>query len=394
MKDLDFDELDRAVNSLMAKGGLNSTPPANNKKDDQKVVNLNSTPADRPQVDVAPKMQQPQQPPKDRSPSRDVAPAREVAERPQASAPRSQQVVQRKGSGRFMDIVHETSSMRPPREELSPPSAKPSRYRNGVVRPSPSVSSRSTDVGAPVQPTGDSAATAQATPSLESSSDSEPTTAAMPDPIDFSEGLSIKPDSTEPGAGADNVGLGDPQGDELEPYSPFVPDAKVEKRPLGGAPTSFDISPADTIDESIETKEDLDTAADDQLPPSNETLPPELQSDVVSIESESASVAEEPTELNADAPQSTEAVKAPVTQEAVGTSVGMQSKMGSIPNQYKSEPKTTSDDDESDIFNTDTFSQPLAHPAKRKSGWLTVVVIILLIALGAGLGALVYLYVL
>ena len=49
---------------------------------------------------------------------------------------------------------------------------------------------------------------------------------------------------------------------------------------------------------------------------------------------------------------------------------------------------------DSDIFDTDSFAKPLAHPAKSRSGWLKVIFIVGLILLGIGGGLLVYLFVL
>ena len=61
----------------------------------------------------------------------------------------------------------------------------------------------------------------------------------------------------------------------------------------------------------------------------------------------------------------------------------------SIQPQYKEEPSSTKQEHAA-IYDTDTYHKPLAHPAKKKSGWLWVLWIILLLALGAGGAAALY----
>jgi hypothetical protein len=62
----------------------------------------------------------------------------------------------------------------------------------------------------------------------------------------------------------------------------------------------------------------------------------------------------------------------------------------SIPQQYKEEP-STGDAKNGAIYDTDTYHhQPLAHPKKKKSGWMWVIWIILILIIGAAAGAALY----
>ncbi|MNL44290.1 hypothetical protein D3C87_1668540 [compost metagenome] len=61
----------------------------------------------------------------------------------------------------------------------------------------------------------------------------------------------------------------------------------------------------------------------------------------------------------------------------------------SIQPQYKEEPSSTKEEHAA-IYDTDSYHKPLTHPAKKKSGWLWVLWIVLLLALGAGGAAALY----
>ena len=76
---------------------------------------------------------------------------------------------------------------------------------------------------------------------------------------------------------------------------------------------------------------------------------------------------------------------APAAQEEPSVSTGPTS----IPQQYREEP-STGDKDNGAIYDTDTYHQPIAHPAKKKSGWMWVVWIVAILLLGAGGGAALY----
>lgn len=366
MKDIDFDELDRAVNSLMSEGGPNQS---SDQKDDRPALEIVPSSDDEP-VAAAP-VKTPA--PKPEVPSR----SEEPAERPVAVAnPRRESAGIVKKSGRFMDMVHQSSDMRTSRP-LSPPSARASRYRSGLD----TSSSVGADISPPVEPQAkiDNVLTDER--AIEAAKST-----AVPNPIDFS------------GSSPENVG---PEISSLTPteeagFSPFIPDAKVDKRPLGGSMTPLGVS-TDTTGEVL-TSQDLDARADNQLSVDIDAqMPAELESDLMAIEAEP-----KPEPVVEASPQVEDVVevKAPTMKsvetkpEVAKLDAPTQPRIDSIPKQYSTEPQKTDQDVEGDIFNTDSFAQPLAHPAKQKSGWLTVVLIVLLIILGIGIGAVLYLFVL
>jgi hypothetical protein len=189
--------------------------------------------------------------------------------------------------------------------------------------------------------------------------------------------------------------------------SPFLPDAKVEKRPLGSPEASGsdelaaeytpDLEPLVSAEMTtepvvepapVEATEEMDVtesveAADesglatDQLPaPDPVSLPDELQQDVVAIESNE--VAHEETPVAAASP--TDAQPEPAQETPAITTA--------IAQQYTEEP-STGDQSNGAIFDTSTYHQPLdTHAVKKKSSVLTWVLwVVVLLIVGATAGA-------
>jgi hypothetical protein len=333
MKDLDFDELDRAVNSLISGGQPSVATP-------EPVLNVPTTLVSN---------DAPSQPP--------VAPAP------------SQPLAARRSSGRFMDVVHPSSDMR---------SSAPVAVVAPVSRIAPTI--------APV-----------ATPSVSTPVPVEPTTpkSEYPDPIDF-QGFNpgVAPTPTPEVAPvahededsditkiADDItaSLGKDTTTPLE--SPFIADAKVEKRPLGAF--SGDISvdaavtepveeePTPSVELPVESKDD----SDDHPIEKDVPLPAELQNDLLSIEANENPVA---------APEAVFTPPAASTDVPVGPT--------SISQQYSEKP-STGDQPVPTMFAAEAYKKPAAHP-KKKSGWFVVLWIGLLIIVGGGIGAAVYFFVL
>ena len=265
------------------------------------------------------------------------------------AAPNATPLAARRSSGRFMDVVHPSSDMR---------TAVPPRLTSSL-----------SPVDSAVQTTTD-----------------------MPDPLDFTPGAQEStPLSALEESDADIANIADNSNSSLSEVAsdpldtPFIVDAKVEKRPLGAfsAPSGNDaverlIVPEEPLPEddavigapepSFEPAQD----SPDDHPIGNDTpLPAELQGDVLSIEAaeETAAVVEEPV----------------VAEAPVGPT--------SITQQY-SEQVSTGDQPTGSIFNSEAYKKPLAHPKKKQSGWLMVIWILLLLVIGAGAGAGVYFYVL
>lgn len=401
MKELDFDELDRAVNTLMGDVAKNTPAPVV----DDDVTTLTITPT----LDAA----------KDTTATPVATPAPVVQSTSTVPAPHpGQQPPASRRSGRFMDVVHPSSDMRG--STLAAP-ARPVSRQGATLSPV-SVPSESTP-----------------TPAVVAASPSGEQATEWPDPLDMA-GYHREPDTTT-GVSVDEHevsggGLAEPTqtteehdseaisaqmqdiseesldqeaddatssatGIEQEPEdeslaneqpltSPFLADAKVEKRPLGGSGGST--TPADTpVEEPDHTPvlgalatNDSPALADPeaQLPAMPEvqelvvTLPEELSGDLVSVESDTHE------------DQTSTAAQAPAT--AVAASSGGPT---SIAQQYKEQP-STGDHTNGGIYDTAAYHKPLAHPAKKKSSWLWVIWIVILLILGAAGGAAAYLFLL
>lgn len=356
MKDLDFDELDKAVNSLMS-----GVPKDQASRPLEKTVTLPESTHPMPSGVSA--LQSP-------SPSTPLSRARPA---PSSLATRR--------SGRFMDVVHPSADMKP----------KPSKAvsRQGATL---APSSEAAAPEEPVIPEPVSTPASEAVKDEAALSPHQPqVTSDWPDPLD----MIVKKDEVDAGPVLPKANKFESTA-ELRPTdtapltSPFLPDAKVEKRPLGGSsnePSTPEL-PVQSMGKEDLTVDDPDA----QLPPTpiepETPLPEELQGDLVAIESGSAK--ETPAgDKSEKEEKKTAASLEPEKDSGFGNQPGPTPEPSgptSIPKQYKEEP-STSDQQSGAIYDTDTYHQPLAHPAKKKSGWLIVLWIVLIIALGAAIGA-------
>lgn len=335
MKDLDFDELDRAVNSLIGGG---------------EPVEITPEP-----VLVVPT----------------TIPMTEAPSQPAVTLTPVQPLAARRSTGRFMDVVHPSSDMR---------SSAPVATVAPVSRTAPTIM--------PVAPTPVSNA------SVTSNIPPEPAKAEWPDPLDFNgftPGIAPTPvtsptpedEDSDIAKIADDItaSLGKEQAPPLE--SPFIADAKVEKRPLGAfsaeaspaAPTVIDSatsSPALLVElPSLEQKDD----SDDHPIEKDVPLPAELQNDLLSIEAN-----ENPVSL----PEAVFTPPAPSTD--------VPAVPASIQQQYTEKP-STGDQPVPTMFAAEAYKKPTAH-AKKHSSWFILLWIALLIIVGGGIGAAVYFFVL
>jgi hypothetical protein len=189
----------------------------------------------------------------------------------------------------------------------------------------------------------------------------------MPDPIDM------------------NKPAEEPAKDTSAPLeSPFLSDAKVEKRPLGAfsnevhsseptMPASPDLSPEkpQMPMTTTEPKDTTETKSDESDTP----MPAELQPGLLSIEANEDTIPA----------KSDVTVAAPAAEVPTGPT--------SITQQYTPQP-STGDKPVASVFDTAAYKQPQARTGKKKSGWLVIVWILLLLVVGAGIGAAVYFFVL
>lgn len=367
MKELDFDELDKAVNSLMA-------DPVKKQQSAQAPIKKSEQPKPSP-----------------------------------SSA--SSSVISRSSGGRFMDVVHPSSDMKKPTSPSRPVS------RQGVT-----VEPRATTIvpeePQPAPPQKEQEPT-PATPA--SAIDQSVPQNEWPDPLEvanFSDTslassveetkeLHNQPAQTTTHEEAPETESQPEKKEEPTPLvSPFLPGKKVEKRPLGGALPAEEPPHAPVLGSEAEAKPTDNLTA--QLPASpNDTpaqMPEELQSDLVAVESDTNGPWEMPKEE--EKPPSKK--KAPKTEESAeklepmplppapeekpaAAEAPVPTGPTSIPQQYREEPNT-GDSENGAIYDTDAYHQPLRHPAQKKSGWLWVIWIVLILLVGAGGGAALYFF--
>lgn len=305
MKEFDFDELDKAVGSVLASTG---------QPDTQEPVAATSDPA------VTPSAAETQAAEPVASPA---VPTTPVTPRPAPT------VTPTRRSGKFMDVVH------------------PGSNTTASTTPAASVS-RSGSVVQPVNPTrlAQDIVTAPArTPAVAEpiKLPEAPERVAL-DTIDTPAVESSEAPNTQPAAGT-----------EQPSFSPFIPDAKVEKRPLGAFSALNSQEEADGGNQPAEPK--AETPA-----PASVSLPPELNTEVVALESRDDSDED-------DAPSLT-----PVGQAA----------SLSIPQQYASAP-AEDDNTPHQVFDTEQYHPALTTATQSHKHtwlWVTLAALILLVAAG------------
>lgn len=176
--------------------------------------------------------------------------------------------------------------------------------------------------------------------------------------------------------------------------TPFLADAKVEKRPLGG------VGPEPSL-VLLNTPEDellLEAPDDPRIEATALPDPIDFAAHIASLESEKedtgseaqqAAEASEQTIEQLDELEKTEPVMPPAlevktTPEPAGPT--------SITQQYTEQP--TTQQESGAIFDTENYHQPLAPAAKKHSSVLAIIGIIVLVLLGAGAGVAFYWFVL
>lgn len=202
-----------------------------------------------------------------------------------------------------------------------------------------------------------------------------------------------------------------PEGKEAEDWSkplesPFLPDAKVEKRPLGGLPGAPEFNPEELIEapeeelkleepdeprlEATTLPDPIDFANQSSEEPTHVEIPVESEVDSTPVapaaEVPEVSVADVPSDLEQEGPISepVEPVQPAQPEEVTGPT--------SITQQYQEQPSDAKPSGA--IYDTETYHQPMAvAPKKRGSAW-GIIWIILLVILGAGAGVAFYLFVL
>jgi hypothetical protein len=128
-------------------------------------------------------------------------------------------------------------------------------------------------------------------------------------------------------------------------------------------------------------------------------VPEELQDDLMAVEADThmgMPKTDESHPLEAtNEPKEEKKLEAPtppvLLEEQPGRGEEKPAGPPSIPQQYREEP-SSGEKESGAIYDTDTYHQPLTHPAKKKSGWLWVLWIVIILLVGAGGGAALYFF--
>lgn len=319
MTDVEFDELDKAVNSLLD----SDNPKPNSVAPKPEVLNMDDNIAKQNNEPLGFK-------PSVDSSSSDAVPINKPE-------PPKSQITSR--PGRFMDVVHPSSDMRP---STARPALRPVSREAKTITPLPSVENKP-----------------ETTPPIQKVAEAPKTEIKMPDPIDFISEPNLAPSpktNTETTDGA--------------PVSPFLSDAKIEKRPLGAF---SDLSSAPN-----EHKPNQEVPFDDDQKsnrPFDTPLPAELDPALLSIELSS------PEDYNKSSSRFT-------SEPNIEPDVARSPSDGKIKSSEASQPASGA------VYDTKNYHVAIEHPAKKNSGWTMVVWSILIILVCGGIGAAVYLFVL
>lgn len=388
MSEIDFDELDRAVNDLMSNVDTSKRHEGLDDPED-KVVTLDSSSTESGKVASSPVAE-----------TTTVTPMSAPEAKP-APAQSSPLAVKRRGQ--FMDMVHPSSDMtsasRPVKRDgvsIMPPSEtvstlpstesvkKPSSVTNTPVnsKPTPTLSSIRTPSSTTVVPTP-MFTPAPAVPGAEKSSRPTASSAIQP-PVQPNPTAPIASSYSSPGV----IEPSDNKNDQPEevasveseipaeivdeassisspqplPTAPFLSDARVEKRPLGANSESAAKPPQDVAEEE-------DAPASEPV-----SLPAELQGDVVAVE---ASVP-----LDIDKAGSLSEVDGQSSDADLVVDAGVDLTAQSI--------KQTDVDDQinGSIYDTANYHQPIdgKKPEKKSSPlkWLAWFLVLLIVGVGAG----------
>lgn len=345
MKDIDFDELDRAVSSVLT----SKDAPVESAAEPVAV----KTAAPAPAVDV---------------PAPPAAPSPAIVQSRQTITPSPAT----RRSGRFMDVVHPSSDMKTASSPATKPRIQPI---SPTVTPDPSphpapVADVIPDVTSPepetpkltVAPTEEHPTLDTLTTTPESS-----TQQAWPDPLSFEENESKDTETVD--APTDVITNPEPVVSNEPSQTPFLADAKVDKRPLGGyEPSAVETS---SLQDEVESQGDIGAPV--------AIVPRELEEDVVTLD------ANELDQMPAPAPKVEETE--PIKEEKAESTTPVAT---SIPQQYKAT-ESAPDSETHAIFDTDSYHQPLTPPkAGSKRVWIWVLLVGGLLIVGAGLGALWY----
>ena len=421
MKDIDFDELDRAVNSVL---GTNPDKDAS-----QQVAD--TVPSDVSDREVA-ALNVPS--------SGAVQTKKEQVE----SAPHKKTLVQKRSSGRFMDVVHPSSDVKVHKKP-----AMVSRHSGTTVTPpesSPKNTAEKTAEYTPLLETEDDKGERDDNEALithETVKDTSSTSPFGPSLVDTTDQGMIRDNATESSDDTDSLdqaamelaGLGGVMKDTTGSVSldapldtPFVNGSPVEKRPLG----AFSVTETDasllsdeaqnhlresespdgqekpSVDEEMKHAMDAALAGGDSTVEATDAKTSISTGDIPLNEKEKRGADQENVEsgekgLHDDTQVTPDAASEVIPEELASDIIAIESRevdrhaeamsapapsIGSIPQQYASKEVQRSEE-VVPVFDTENYHTPIKH-TEKKSGWSSVIIIVVFILVGAGLGAAVW----
>lgn len=331
MTEFDFDELDRAVNNLM-------TDVDTSKRDE-----VFDDPAEKT-VEIADTQTQ---------------------SAPVATTPVIAQPLAAKRRGRFMDVVHPSSDMN---SSFAP-------KRTGTpIQPAVSVPSTDEANASPTETSDSHVDIPQNESTLDTMNDlsnfHEPQESATTGVDELTSESDMASENDVPADSQEFTGSSE-QAPDLPQDSPFLADAKVEKRPLGAPSDASEETDGLYAPLTVESQTDLSQPVDEA--PAIESTPQELSPEIMNIESSSMTDSE---------PEEHAASTVPAEQILAVEST---SPTDIVP-QY-TESATHNSEPSGAIYDTAAYHQPLEHVAKKHGGWGIVLWVLLLLIVGAVAGA-------
>lgn len=393
MAEIDFDELDKAVNSLMDSATKKAAPQEESTSspvvENPEPIAVDAQMPKQPASESEESAAQPVETSLSDSSSDDSQTPVSTDETPTSPAPAP---LATKRRGQFMDMKHSSADMR---TAPTPMAAKPMSRVGTTLAPISSVAT-------PEEvPTEEPIAAAKYSSAEEDAEKEEMPLLDAPDPVDAITATSEVNDDDTDGE------LPTLEKEDAAPVSPFLPNAKVEKRPLGSpepavVESSDDEQPSNdapapvgatmTHGVALETPASAEPIAPATI---RTTLPKELHSSVLEVEADTTAAGE--SEDNAETPvEST-----PETKDAVApgdsatpeakTDAAVPAAAASIPPQYTAKKPVEDAEPQASMYDNAVDHPALAQP-KKISHWAVVIIIIILVLLGALGGAALYLY--
>lgn len=364
MSDIDFDELDKAVNSLV---GDEDKPNSADKKPDQ--------PNDPPKADASVDNNTPGDSPPSNLPSR--------------------------RAGRFMDMKHDSSDMK---KDSAPSLTTSSKATLAPINPD-------TRPDSPKEDTNSNENNVDALGKDDSkealSDNTNHFTSQQEKKMQLDSAMGKNNGDNKPAADEDGSKKDDKADDDDKKPSPFLDDAKVEKRPLGGFSSESPVEPIKGEDKGGEGTDGDEETQPAQTPSEPIELPPELDKDLVAIESgvapeipaetEPAVEEEKPQDEDKDKEGKKDEPAKKDHKEEVSQLLASAAG-GSIPDQYKRENRSHELHAAHPLFDSENFknspqSAPKKPKSKLKSFFQWVFVAVGLLLLGGSLGAAVFVFV-